>query len=112
MSRCELSHDQWLRLNHVTDSLFLFSPFLPQQVTGHHRHPHLLDYKSFAYAFSLNIRMGRFKNIYSDVESVEQYRRGGYHPVRLQDVFNERYEVMGKIAYGSSSTVWRAKDKV
>ena len=56
--------------------------------------------------------MGRFKNISSDVESVEEYRRGGYHPVRLQDVFNERYEVMGKIAYGSSSTVWRAKDKV
>lgn len=56
--------------------------------------------------------MYRFEDISSDVESVEEYRRGGYHPVRLQDVFNKRYEVTGKIAYGSYSTVWRAKDKV
>ena len=106
---------------------FFFSPFnsflfLPQQVTGHHRHPHLIEYKSFAYAFPLNLKMDRFKDldlsldrfedISSNVELVEEYHRGGYHPVRLHDVFNERYEVTGKISYGSSSTVWQAKDKV
>lgn len=116
---------------------FFFSPFnsflfLPQQVTGHHRHPHLIEYKSFAYAFPLNLKMDRlkdleltmdrfkdldlsldrFEDISSNVELVEEYRREGYHPVRLHDVFNERYEVTGKISYGSSSTVWKAKDKV
>ena len=56
--------------------------------------------------------MDRFESIYQDVEQVEEYRLGGYHPVRLHDVFNKRYEVTGKIAYGSSSTVWQARDKL
>ena len=56
--------------------------------------------------------MGRFENMSLDVEPVEEYRRGGYHPVRLHDIFNERYEVTGKISYGSSSTVWQARDKL
>ena len=60
----------------------------------------------------LDLSMYRFESISSDVEWVEEYRRGGYHPARLHDVFNERYEVTGKISYGSSSTVWRSKDRV
>ena len=60
----------------------------------------------------LDLSMYRFESISSDVEWVEEYRRGGYHPARLHNVFNERYEVTGKISYGSSSTVWRAKDRV
>ncbi|KPM41814.1 hypothetical protein AK830_g4752 [Neonectria ditissima] len=38
------------------------------------------------------------------------YRPGGFHPVYIGDVFNERYEVINKIGYGVYSTVWLVKD--
>ncbi len=53
----------------------------------------------------------RFERIYDVVESVEEYRRGGYHPVHLNDVFNHRYEIIAKLAYGQYSTVWLALDQ-
>ena len=55
--------------------------------------------------------MRRFERITQVVEPVEEYRRGGYHPVHLHDIFDQRYEVVGKLAYGQFSTVWLAKDK-
>ncbi|KAG2415089.1 hypothetical protein HFD88_006280 [Aspergillus terreus] len=54
--------------------------------------------------------MRRFERIYDVVEPVEEYRRGGYHPVHLDDVFQQRYTVIGKLAYGQYSTVWLAED--
>lgn len=55
--------------------------------------------------------MPRFKMIYDDVEEVEEYRLGGYHPVHLDDVFMQRYRVLAKLAFGSFSTVWLAEDQ-
>jgi serine/threonine protein kinase len=43
-------------------------------------------------------------------ESLHQYCAGGYHPVRLGDLFNSKYEVQRKLGYGAYSTVWLAKD--
>lgn len=54
--------------------------------------------------------MDRFERIDDDVEHVEQYVRGGYHPVHLNAIFNDRYEVIGKLGHGVSSTVWLVKD--
>ncbi|PLB46944.1 serine protein kinase [Aspergillus steynii IBT 23096] len=45
------------------------------------------------------------------VESIEDYHPGGYHPVHLHDLFNRRYEVIGKLAFGQTSTVWLAWDR-
>lgn len=56
--------------------------------------------------------MRRFEIIHDVVEPVEAYRRGGYHPVHLHDIFNQRYEVIGKLAYGQFSTVWLANDQL
>lgn len=53
----------------------------------------------------------RFERIHEVVEPVEAYRPGGYHPVHLHDRLNDRYEVVGKLSYGQSSTVWLAKDQ-
>lgn len=48
-----------------------------------------------------------------DVENLEHYRVGGYHPVELGDQFGDsRYEIVHKLGYGGSSTVWLAKDRV
>lgn len=56
--------------------------------------------------------MYRFEHIDLDVEWIEDYRKGGYHPVHLHDIFNQRYKVTAKLAYGSFSTVWLAQDQL
>eukprot|EP00116_Pleurobrachia_bachei_P009616 sb/3469878/ len=43
-------------------------------------------------------------------EDMEDYRKGGYHPVRIKDVYNERYVVLRKLGWGHFSTVWLAHD--
>ncbi|KAF4906996.1 Serine/threonine-protein kinase SKY1 [Colletotrichum viniferum] len=46
-----------------------------------------------------------------DEEAISRYRPGGYHPVRLGDVFkNGKYRIIGKLGYGVYSTVWLASD--
>lgn len=55
--------------------------------------------------------MRRFERIYDVVEPVEEYRPGGYHLVHLGDVFHQRYEITGKLAFGQYSTGWLAKDR-
>ncbi|KAL2674253.1 hypothetical protein Neosp_012704 [[Neocosmospora] mangrovei] len=43
-------------------------------------------------------------------EGKDAYRPGGFHPVYIGDVFNDRYKVLNKIGYGQYSTVWLVKD--
>jgi serine/threonine-protein kinase SRPK3 len=38
-------------------------------------------------------------------KSIPNYKAQKYYPVRIGEVFNERYQAMGKLGYGSSSTV-------
>ncbi|KAL5590979.1 hypothetical protein FOBRF1_014536 [Fusarium oxysporum] len=40
----------------------------------------------------------------------EAYHPGGYHPVHLGDVIQERYRIMRKVGWGQYSTVWLAVD--
>ena len=48
--------------------------------------------------------MRRFERIHDVAEPVEEYRAGGYHLVHLGDHFNQRYEIIAKLAYGQYST--------
>lgn len=44
-------------------------------------------------------------------ESLGRYCAGGYHPVRIGDVFNQgKYKIIRKLGYGLYSTVWLAFD--
>ena len=43
-------------------------------------------------------------------ENLALYHPGGYHPVHLGDVFNDRYVIVRKLGYGQYSTVWLARD--
>ncbi|CAI2348411.1 unnamed protein product [Caenorhabditis sp. 36 PRJEB53466] len=43
-------------------------------------------------------------------EDPRDYKRGGYHPVNIGDVFNGRYHVIRKLGWGHFSTVWLAWD--
>ncbi|XP_066997426.2 SRSF protein kinase 3 isoform X2 [Anabrus simplex] len=43
-------------------------------------------------------------------EDPRDYCRGGYHPVRIGDLFHSRYHVVRKLGWGHFSTVWLCWD--
>ncbi|KAI1740958.1 kinase domain-containing protein [Xylaria scruposa] len=45
-----------------------------------------------------------------DIEDVEKYRRGGFHPIHIGDVLRENFRVLHKLGCGGFSTVWLARD--
>lgn len=48
---------------------------------------------------------------HEDIENLNNYRPGGFHPVLLGDSFQDgRYIVVHKLGYGSYATVWLVKD--
>lgn len=57
---------------------------------------------------SLQISIDEFED--SEEEDEEDYKRGGYHPVKIGEVFNQRYTVIKKLGWGHFSTVWLAQD--
>ena len=48
--------------------------------------------------------------IESDDEGEHTYRPGGYHPVRVGEIFKERYQVVSKLGWDEFRTVWLCKD--
>ena len=44
-------------------------------------------------------------------EGKDGYKRGGYHPVYVGEVYNDRYVVLRKLGWGHFSTVWMVFDK-
>ncbi|OAA68577.1 Protein kinase-like domain protein [Niveomyces insectorum RCEF 264] len=45
------------------------------------------------------------------VEQLQEYRPGGYHPVLVGNLFNDRYRIIDKLGYGTFSTTWLARDE-
>lgn len=45
-----------------------------------------------------------------DEETLPDYLPARYYPVRIGEVFVDRYQVVGKLGFGASSTVWLAHD--
>ena len=43
-------------------------------------------------------------------ETIPGYVAARYYPVRIGEVFASRYQVVGKLGFGSCSTVWLARD--
>ncbi|POR39117.1 Uncharacterized protein TPAR_00676 [Tolypocladium paradoxum] len=73
------------------------------------------------FAGTLNYGASRLKSIFRrsskqlhsahsfSEENIARYCQGGYHPVRIGDLFNNgRYKVARKLGYGVYSTVWLA----
>mmetsp|Transcript_11014 Transcript_11014/g.16394 ORF Transcript_11014/g.16394 Transcript_11014/m.16394 type:complete len:796 (-) Transcript_11014:1689-4076(-) len=44
-------------------------------------------------------------------EGEDGYKPGGYHSVRVGEVYNQRYVVIKKLGWGHFSTVWMVKDR-
>lgn len=43
-------------------------------------------------------------------EKFGEFKRGIYYPVTIGEVFASRYQVLGKLGFGVSSTVWLGYD--
>jgi serine/threonine-protein kinase SRPK3 len=59
--------------------------------------------------------MSSSESQYTDQEDEEEdakdYKRGGYHPVLINDYYNDRYRIIQKLGWGHFSTVWLAQDE-
>jgi serine/threonine-protein kinase SRPK3 len=49
-------------------------------------------------------------NWIKDVEALEGYTPGGYHPIMIGDILHSRYHIVDKLGFGGYSTVWLAQD--
>ncbi|KAB5562700.1 kinase domain-containing protein [Coniochaeta sp. 2T2.1] len=47
----------------------------------------------------------------NEVEGLNYYRPGGYHPIQIGDRYQDRYRIVHKLGYGSYSTIWLARDE-
>lgn len=43
-------------------------------------------------------------------EQLDGFKKGIYYPVNIGDVFASKYQVLGKLGYGVTSTVWLARN--
>jgi serine/threonine-protein kinase SRPK3 len=46
----------------------------------------------------------------SDIEDVERYRLGGFHPIHIGDILGGTFRVLHKLGFGGYSTVWLTRD--
>lgn len=58
-----------------------------------------------------NVSFPRIKhNVKIEEETLPDYKAARYYPVHIGQVFETRYQVVGKLGFGTSSTVWLARD--
>jgi hypothetical protein len=43
-------------------------------------------------------------------ERFEEFKTGRYYPVNIGEIFSSKYQVIGKLGFGVTSTVWLARD--
>lgn len=43
-------------------------------------------------------------------EDIPEDNPDRFYPVKLGEIFNARYQTVSKLGYGSSSTIWLARD--
>lgn len=43
-------------------------------------------------------------------EQFDDFKTGQYYPVRIGDVYDGKYQVLGKLGFGTTSTVWLARN--
>lgn len=43
-------------------------------------------------------------------ENIPTYKPDNFYPVRIGEVIHHRYQVVGKLGYGSTATVWLCRD--
>ena len=49
-----------------------------------------------------------FKQI--EEETLPKYNANSFYPARFDEVLNDRYQIVAKLGYGVTATVWLARD--
>ncbi|KAJ9214878.1 hypothetical protein DTO166G4_3470 [Paecilomyces variotii] len=50
------------------------------------------------------------RSLLVEEESIPTYRPEKFYPAHIGEIFNHKYQVVGKLGYGSSATVWLCRD--
>jgi serine/threonine-protein kinase SRPK3 len=45
-----------------------------------------------------------------DEERFKKFKQGQYYPANIGDVLVSKYQIVGKLGFGTTSTVWLARD--
>ncbi|OAL46572.1 protein kinase [Pyrenochaeta sp. DS3sAY3a] len=45
-----------------------------------------------------------------DEEGLPRYHAERFYPVRIGDVYNDRYQILAKLGFGTTSTIWLCRD--
>ena len=43
-------------------------------------------------------------------EQFDEFKAGQYYPVKIGDVYDSKYQILGKLGFGTTSTVWLARN--
>lgn len=43
-------------------------------------------------------------------EQFDEFKAGQYYPVNIGDVYDSKYQILGKLGFGTTSTVWLARN--
>ena len=43
-------------------------------------------------------------------ERFDEFRAGQYYPVEIGDIYASKYQILGKLGFGTTSTVWLARN--
>ena len=85
------------------------SPFLNRLVQTGYSHSCHLSTKSISSFMSTKRQCPSYRYI-EDVERLDYYRPGGYHPININDTVHNRYRIVHKLGHGTYSTTWLARD--
>ena len=60
------------------------------------------------------LRNSQFRTVHDsqliEEEKLSHYKPEKFYPVRIGEIFNSQYQVLGKLGYGANSTVWFCRD--
>ena len=113
-----------LLVEHYRSASWLFSPF-----SFHHtqHHPPVLPLAYLIQPSSVGFRLGSISRLFLFLSARSRHSGstecfiafyiisvcpGGYHPVKIGDLFHNRYHVVRKLGWGHFSTVWLCWDLV
>ncbi|PYH99363.1 protein kinase [Aspergillus ellipticus CBS 707.79] len=84
----------------------------PTPKTGRHHRASPAPHPPRCFHAMANVSMDDLYHPEVDVEFLEEYVPGGYHPTLIGDTFGSgRYTVVHKLGFGGYSTIWLARDQ-
>lgn len=91
-------------LHHGALCMRTLTSFSTQRHGSHHQRPTTIRRAHTSSTLKLN------PSVIIEEESLPGYNPSHYYPVRIGDLLRDRYHIIGKLGYGSTSTVWLCRD--